>query len=137
MVLKREMILTDLLLIYGFKSRAEYDKKSARLYDDERRRMESLYFRFMHFSSTFKIKILRTLAVKVYFAHTTSHSWWFSSYKKAAAAIAAGCFPPIQRSISAFCRSDQKQRCRFPSHASPAANFDDARIPSEDIRSDR
>lgn len=27
--------------VYGFKSRAEYDKKSARLYDDERRRMES------------------------------------------------------------------------------------------------
>ena len=27
--------------VYGFKSREEYDKKSARSYDDERRRLES------------------------------------------------------------------------------------------------
>ena len=27
--------------VYGFKNRAEYDKKSARSYDDEKRRMES------------------------------------------------------------------------------------------------
>lgn len=31
-----------------------------------------------------KLKCFSRSAVKVYFAHTTSHSWWFSSYKKAA-----------------------------------------------------
>ena len=35
--------------VYGFKSRTEYDKKSARSYDNERRRMESWLGDFMRF----------------------------------------------------------------------------------------
>lgn len=35
--------------VYGFKSRSEYDKKSLRLYDDERRRMESWLGEYMRF----------------------------------------------------------------------------------------
>ena len=35
--------------IYGFKSREDYDKKSPRSYDDERRRMESLLGKHMSF----------------------------------------------------------------------------------------
>ncbi len=35
--------------VYGFKSREEYDKKSARTYDDERRRMESWLGDYMGF----------------------------------------------------------------------------------------
>lgn len=35
--------------VYGFKSRSEYDKKSARSYDNERRRMESWLGEFMRF----------------------------------------------------------------------------------------
>lgn len=42
--------------VYGFKSRAEYDKKSARLYDDERRRMESWLGDHMGFVRTPKGK---------------------------------------------------------------------------------
>lgn len=38
--------------IYGFKSREEYDKKSARSYDDERRRMESWLGDNMQFRQT-------------------------------------------------------------------------------------
>ena len=38
--------------VYGFKSRAEYDAKSARSYDDERRRIESWLGDYMHFSQT-------------------------------------------------------------------------------------
>ena len=38
--------------VYGFKSRTEYDKKSARLYDDERRRMESWLGDHMQFVRT-------------------------------------------------------------------------------------
>lgn len=38
--------------VYGFKSRDEYDKKSARSYDDERRRMESWLGDFMRFRQT-------------------------------------------------------------------------------------
>lgn len=38
--------------IYGFKSRTEYDKKSARSYDNERRRIESWLGSFMHFRQT-------------------------------------------------------------------------------------
>jgi len=38
--------------IYGFKSRAEYDKKSARSYDNERRRIESWLGDFMRFRQT-------------------------------------------------------------------------------------
>lgn len=38
--------------IYGFKSRAEYDKKSARSYDNERRRMESWLGDYMRFRQT-------------------------------------------------------------------------------------
>ena len=38
--------------VYGFKSRDEYDKKSARSYDDERRRMESLLGDHMGFVRT-------------------------------------------------------------------------------------
>lgn len=38
--------------IYGFKSRTEYDKKSARSYDNERRRMESWLGDFMRFRQT-------------------------------------------------------------------------------------
>ncbi len=38
--------------IYGFKSRNEYDKKSARSYDNERRRMESWLGDFMRFRQT-------------------------------------------------------------------------------------
>lgn len=38
--------------IYGFKSRTEYDRKSARSYDNERRRMESWLGEYMHFRQT-------------------------------------------------------------------------------------
>ena len=38
--------------IYGFKSRTEYDAKSARSYDDERRRIESWLGDYMHFTQT-------------------------------------------------------------------------------------
>lgn len=38
--------------IYGFKSRTEYDKKSARSYDNERRRIESWLGDFMRFRQT-------------------------------------------------------------------------------------
>ena len=38
--------------VYGFKSRGEYDKKSARSYDDERRRMESWLGDYMGFRQT-------------------------------------------------------------------------------------
>ena len=38
--------------IYGFKSRNEYDKKSARSYDDERRRVESWLGDYMRFTKT-------------------------------------------------------------------------------------
>lgn len=38
--------------VYGFKSRTEYDKKSARSYDNERRRIESWLGNFMHFRQT-------------------------------------------------------------------------------------
>lgn len=38
--------------VYGFKSRDEYDKKSARSYDDERRRMESWLGDYMSFVRT-------------------------------------------------------------------------------------
>lgn len=38
--------------VYGFKSREEYNKKSARAYDDERRRMESWLGDNMHFRQT-------------------------------------------------------------------------------------
>ncbi len=38
--------------LYGFKSREEYTKKSARSYDDERRRMESWLGDFMRFRQT-------------------------------------------------------------------------------------
>ena len=38
--------------VYGFKSREDYDKKSARSYDDERRRMESLLGEHMSFVRT-------------------------------------------------------------------------------------
>lgn len=38
--------------VYGFKSREEYNKKSARSYDDERRRMESWLGNNMHFRQT-------------------------------------------------------------------------------------
>lgn len=38
--------------VYGFKSRNEYDAKSARSYDDERRRIESWLGEYMHFTQT-------------------------------------------------------------------------------------
>lgn len=38
--------------LYGFKSRNEYTKKSARSYDDERRRVESWLGNYMHFRQT-------------------------------------------------------------------------------------
>ncbi len=38
--------------VYGFKSRSEYDAKSARSYDDERRRLESWLGDYMRFSQT-------------------------------------------------------------------------------------
>lgn len=38
--------------VYGFKSRTEYDKKSARSYDNERRRIESWLGEFMRFRQT-------------------------------------------------------------------------------------
>ena len=38
--------------VYGFKSSEEYNKKSARSYDDERRRMESWLGDNMHFRQT-------------------------------------------------------------------------------------
>ncbi len=42
--------------VYGFKSREEYDKKSARSYDNERRRMESWLGDYMRFRQTAKGK---------------------------------------------------------------------------------
>ena len=42
--------------VYGFKSRGEYDKKSARSYDDERRRMESWLGDHMSFVRTLEGK---------------------------------------------------------------------------------
>lgn len=38
--------------VYGFKSRSDYDKKSSRTYDDERRRMESWLGEYMSFLRT-------------------------------------------------------------------------------------
>ena len=38
--------------VYGFKSRSEYDAKSARSYDDERRRLESWLGDYMRFTQT-------------------------------------------------------------------------------------
>lgn len=38
--------------VFGFKSRAEYDAKSARSYDDERRRIESWLDDHMRFTKT-------------------------------------------------------------------------------------
>ena len=38
--------------VYGFKCREEYNKKSARSYDDERRRMESWLGDYMGFTRT-------------------------------------------------------------------------------------
>ena len=38
--------------VYGFKSRDEFSKKSARSYDDERRRLESWLEEYMHFHQT-------------------------------------------------------------------------------------
>ncbi len=38
--------------VYGFKSRTEYDRKSARSYDDERRRIEGWLGDFMRFTQT-------------------------------------------------------------------------------------
>lgn len=38
--------------VYGFKSRSEYDARSARSYDDERRRIESWLGEFMRFAQT-------------------------------------------------------------------------------------
>ena len=38
--------------IYGFKSREEYNKKSVRSYDDERRRIESWLGNYMGFRQT-------------------------------------------------------------------------------------
>ena len=38
--------------VYGFKSRSEYDGKSARSYDDERRRIESWLGDYMGFTQT-------------------------------------------------------------------------------------
>ena len=38
--------------VYGFKSRSEYDAKSARSYDDERRRIESWLGEYMRFTQT-------------------------------------------------------------------------------------
>jgi hypothetical protein len=38
--------------VYGFKSRADYDNKSARSYDDEKRRMESILGDYMSFVRT-------------------------------------------------------------------------------------
>jgi len=38
--------------VYGFKRRTEYDQKSARSYDNERRRLESWLGQFMHFRQT-------------------------------------------------------------------------------------
>ena len=38
--------------VYGFKSRTQYDKKSARSYDNERRRIESWLGEYMRFRQT-------------------------------------------------------------------------------------
>ena len=38
--------------VYGFKSREDYDRKSLRSYDDERRRVESWLQEYMHFTRT-------------------------------------------------------------------------------------
>ena len=38
--------------VYGFKSRSEYNAKSARSYDDERRRLESWLGDYMRFTQT-------------------------------------------------------------------------------------
>ncbi|MBR5474430.1 MAG: WYL domain-containing protein, partial [Lachnospiraceae bacterium] len=38
--------------VYGFKSRNDFDKKSARSYDNERRRIESYLLEYMNFRQT-------------------------------------------------------------------------------------
>ena len=50
--------------VYGFKSREEYDRKSARSYDDERRRIESWLGEFMGFRQTPEGKIVGKLTGK-------------------------------------------------------------------------
>lgn len=52
--------------VYGFKSREEYDKKSARSYDDERRRMESWLGDHMSFVRTPEGKNCSFLLIAVY-----------------------------------------------------------------------
>ena len=47
--------------IYGFKSRTEYDKKSARSYDNERRRIESWLGDFMRFRQAAPVQILSSV----------------------------------------------------------------------------
>ena len=44
--------------VYGFKSRDEYNKKSVRSYDDERRRLESWFGDYMQFRQTSEGKIV-------------------------------------------------------------------------------
>ena len=43
--------------VYGFKSKTEYYAKSARSYDDERRRLESWFGDYMRFSQSSERKM--------------------------------------------------------------------------------
>ena len=46
------MIICGIFYVYGFKSRDDYTKKSARSYDDEKRRIESWLGNYMKFHQT-------------------------------------------------------------------------------------
>ena len=63
--------------VFGFKSREDYDKKSARSYDDERRRMESFFGEHMSF--------LRTPEGKTVFisidSRTSRHNPFYNAWK--------------------------------------------------------
>ena len=56
--------------VYGFKSRADYDKKSARSYDDEKRRMESILGDYMSdFNKSYKENV-RMVSKKLRFGES-------------------------------------------------------------------
>ena len=63
--------------VYGFKSRSEYDKKSARSYDDERRRMESWLGEHMGFVRSAEGKNV-FLSID---SRTSSHNPFYKAWK--------------------------------------------------------
>ena len=63
--------------VYGFKSRADYDNKSARSYDDEKRRMESILGDYMSFVRTPEGKIV-FISID---SRTVSHNPLYKAWK--------------------------------------------------------